>query len=183
MKINWKRRLERHDGERALVTVDGVDFGIYEPTPFDRRWYSHKMNGPGIRYEITIAIKTGVVVSYNGPFECGRWPDLKIFQSKLLMMLGDGEKVIADGGYKGEPTIITPGKSRNREHYIQMGKARARHETFNGRMKTWGCMKNTFRHPKSKHNILFRACLVLEQIKIDNGHSLFQVDPLNDKMY
>ncbi len=79
------------------------------------------------------------------------------------MMLSDGEKVIADGGYKGEPAIITPGKSRNREHYIQMGKARARHETFNGRMKTWGYMKNTFRHLKSKHNILFRLVLCLRK--------------------
>ncbi len=58
LQILWKRRLENHNNERALVTVtvDGVDFHIFEPVPIDSKWYSHKLNGPGLRYEYELKL-------------------------------------------------------------------------------------------------------------------------------
>jgi len=32
----------------CLVTVDGIDFEMNEPSLFHKRWYSHKSNGPGL---------------------------------------------------------------------------------------------------------------------------------------
>ncbi|OQR85768.1 hypothetical protein ACHHYP_11418 [Achlya hypogyna] len=30
-----------------FVSLDGTDFRIMEPTPFDSKWYRHKFSGPG----------------------------------------------------------------------------------------------------------------------------------------
>ena len=98
LQIRWDVRLEHHGLERCLVTVDGTDFRIPEPSPLDTQWYSHKFKGPGLQYEIAVCIRTGKIVSYNGPFECGRWPDLNIFRNKVKRMLPVGERVVADRG-------------------------------------------------------------------------------------
>jgi hypothetical protein len=119
-------------GEHCLVVIDGADFTIPEPTPFSTGWYSHKFDGAGIRYELATCIHTGNIVSFTGPFECGKWPDILIFRYKLKQWLGPGEKVVADRGYKGEHKIITPYYPLSEEHKNLMNRARARHETIIG---------------------------------------------------
>jgi hypothetical protein len=179
-QIKWENRFEGNTRERCLVTVDGIDFAIQEPTNFSSRWFSHKFGGPGLRYEIAVCIHTGKIVSFNGPFECGSWPDLKIFRSRLKQNLTVGEKVVADRGYNGDERICTPDSSLSNQHKAAMNTARARHETINGRLKTWGILKNVFRHHRDKHHFAFRSVLVLVQIEIEYGHPPFQVDNLRD---
>jgi hypothetical protein len=82
------------------VSVDGTDCPIKEPLPFSGRWYLHKFKGPGLRYEIAIAIQTDWVVWKNGPYPCGAYPDLRIAREKLVPALNVGEKYIADRGYR-----------------------------------------------------------------------------------
>ena len=74
----------------------------------------------------------------NGPFPCGSCPDIKIFRLGLKNKLGPMEKVVADRGYKGNSRICTPDDAKDREQRKAMGFLRARHETFNGRLKTGG---------------------------------------------
>jgi hypothetical protein len=155
--------------------VDGVDFQIQEPTPFSTAWYSHKFHGPGLRYELAVAINTGDIVSFNGPFPCGAFPDLKIFRNRLKQELGQGEKVVADRGYKGDTKTCTPDNSNNPAHKKAMNRARARHETINRRLKTWKSLKQVFRHESQKHHIIFRSVMVIEQIAINNGRPPFQI--------
>ena len=162
------------------MTIDGVDFEILEPWPFSGKWYSHKFNGPGLRYEIGICIKTGDAVSYTGPFECGTWPDLSIFRSRLKHMLGPCEHVVADKGYRGDLKVFTEDQAISFEHQHCMNVARGRHETFNGRMKAWGILKQIFRHNIDKHHIAFRSVIVIEQLRQDAGHKVFQVSDLDD---
>ena len=76
------------------ITVDGTDFRIQEPVPFDTGWFSHKFKGPGVRYEVGIAIQTGWIVWVNGPFMCGNWPDLRIARDSLHAELEAGEGYI-----------------------------------------------------------------------------------------
>ena len=71
------------------VSVDGTDFRTIEYMPFTKDQYSHKFKGPGLRYEVAIAIKTGWIVHINGPFLCGRWPDFEIARTKLHDMMPD----------------------------------------------------------------------------------------------
>eukprot|EP00957_Ditylum_brightwellii_P034421 2611180-Ditylum_brightwellii.AAC.1 len=93
-------------------------------------------------------------------------------------MLGSLERMIANRGYKGEAKIRHPdwGTAAQRK---AMGKARARHEMVNGRLKNWQAMKQVFHH-QSKHHFVFCAVLAIEQTKIMNGQPPFQVEKVDD---
>lgn len=160
-----------------MVSVDGTDFEIHEPTPFSSGWYSHKFRGPGLRYEVALAISTGDIVHINGPFPCGNYPDITIFRSKLRGMLQDGEMVEADKGYRGEyyhvrMTVDYDGDDERR----MKEKVLARHETVNRRFKQFGALKQVFRHDIGVHRVVFESVVVITQLNINNGDKLFQVE-------
>jgi hypothetical protein len=52
-------------------------------------------------------------------------------------------------------------------------RARARHESFNGRLKFFDILQNTFRHGEARHKIAFEAVCVIVQYQMDNGSPLF----------
>ena len=130
-QINLDNRFLNHNGSTCLLSVDGTYFSIREPIPFDPKWYSHKFNGPGLRYEIGVCIQTGWIVWLNGPFPCGEWSDLAIARSSLAHLLESWERYIADGGYLDSyGSAVTP-----TGHHLfidrQRATVRARHETVN----------------------------------------------------
>jgi hypothetical protein len=140
-------------------------------------WFSHKFKGPGLRYEVAVSIQGGDIVHAHGPFACGRFADISIFRLGLIDKLLPGEMVEADGGYKGEPEKIRlPYENLSNADRRAQRRARGRHETVNRRFKQFGCLQNTFRHDTSKHDMVFRAVVVLTQLSINNGESLFVCD-------
>lgn len=167
-----------------MITVDGTDFKIQEPYPwkteFNRKFFSSKFKGPGLRYEIGVCIKTGFVVWYHGPFPCGAFPDIKIYNLKLKTLLLTGEKVIADKGYKGDFTVCTPLNASDEDHKKSMSISRARHETINRRFKQMQALKQVWRHDRTKHIFALEAVLALTQLEFENGHPPFQVTSYND---
>jgi hypothetical protein len=83
--------------------VDGTDFLVSRRNK--RKYWSHKFNASGLRYEVGIAIQTGHILWVNGPFPCGEYPDIKIFCLGLKKKLEYcKEKVEADDGYRGGET-------------------------------------------------------------------------------
>ena len=84
------------------MLVDGADFRIPNLTLFSKQWYSHKFNGPGLRYEVGLCIISGDIVWIHGPFPAGAWPDISIFRHAMKHHLEEGERVEADKGYVGE---------------------------------------------------------------------------------
>ena len=177
LQIKFDNRFKQDRNKTCKITVDGTDFKICEPTPFNRMWYSHKFKGPGLRYEIGVSIQGGDIVWTNGPFACGFWPDISIFRLALIFLLAIGEMVEADRGYRGEPTRVRlPHEYVNRSDKRAKDRARARHETLNGRLKNWGCLSQTYRHHLKKHILVFRAVVVITQISIDKGETLFQTN-------
>ena len=166
------------------MTVDGTDFRIQEPHPWEqdrnRRFYSHKFKGPGLRYEIGICIKTGHLVWFHGPFPCGAYSDLKIYNLKLKHCLHPGEKVIADQGYKGEYSICTKIDAKNESHKKSMSICRARHETINRRFKCFQCLQQIWRHDRAKHEFVFMAVATIVQIELENSRPPFQVTSYSD---
>ncbi len=54
-------------------------------------------------------------------------------------------------------------------------RARARHETFNARIKNFACLDSRFRHGISKHKICFEAVCVIVQYQLENGAPLFDL--------
>ena len=136
--MDWEKRYEKDNGSQCLVSVDGTDFAIQEPSPFSPKWFSHKFKGAGVRYEVAICIQTGEPVWINGPFPCGSWNDLRIARSALVDALDPGEYYLADGGYRdGNQWSVTP-SGHHRFDDRQKSVVRARHETYNKRLKDWG---------------------------------------------
>ncbi len=87
--------------------------------------------------------------------------------------------IITDGGYKGEPTkilMVTDEMSKEMKDYI--GRAKARQETFHGRLKgTFNILGHRFRHNQKTaektmalHQKVVHACVVLIQYDYENGH-------------
>ena len=111
----------------------------------------------------------------NGPFPCGRFPDIKIFKHNLVKELSPGEKVEADRGYRNLPDFV-----RLPEDYVTnsdkraKNRARARHETMNQRLKQFGCLKQSYRHCLKKHKYVFAAAAVCTQLAFENGEAPFQ---------
>ncbi|KAL3762380.1 hypothetical protein ACHAW5_000642 [Stephanodiscus triporus] len=112
-----------------------------------------------LRYELGVSILGGDLVWIQGPYPAG-------------------ERVEADEGYVGHPDKIVcptnPGYSDERR--AMSGRARARHETLNGRLKNWGILRQVFRHRIQLHGTVFRACAVVTQVGILIGESLFEVE-------
>lgn len=151
-----------------------------EYLPFTKDRFSHKFNGPGLRYEIALAIKTGYIVHINGPFLPGAWPDLKIAKAQLHYMIPEGEFYLADSGYyKRDSPSITKNEVAAFERQ-RMGVLLARHETINRRFKMWEVMKQTFRHEEELHGPIFTAIAVMTQLEIESGCFLFDCEDESD---
>ena len=163
-------------GNKCLISVDGTDCPIYEPTPWSSKWYSHKFEGPGVRYEIAISIQTGWIVWLNGPFPCGDWPDIRIARTCLNHHLDDGEYYLADGGYGDNyQYAVTPrGLWKFGDRQIQV--VRARHETVNSRIKIWRALSSKWRHELDKHGMMMRAVVLVVQLGLETDEPLFSVD-------
>ena len=91
--------LQKDKGNDCLTTCDGTDFWIAEQ---GKAFYSHKFKKSGPRYELCLCVLTGDIVWVNGPYECGLWPDISIFQDSLLSHLEPNKHVEVDDGYIGE---------------------------------------------------------------------------------
>lgn len=168
----WEKRFENAvRGQTCFTSLDGVDFKILEPYPFDKKWFSHKFSGPGVRYEIGLCIRTGFVVWKHGGYPCGTYPDLKLAREAYVDSLNSNEKTLADKGYKDTRYFILKNNENSHLHKLIM----ARHETVNKRIRQFFVLKYTFRHNLKKHPIVFHAVLNLTQLMIENGEPLFSI--------
>jgi len=159
------------------MTVGGTDCPIWEPRhPFSKSWCSHKLEGAGLRCEVGICIQTGDIVWINGPFRCGHWSDLKIFRQGLKNKLRPGEMVECDGTHKGDVGCRNKHVAVNRSDIRAKNGGRSRHETINGDIKIFDCLKNHWRHERSLHKFVFGASCDLTQIAYNlNARKPYQV--------
>lgn len=148
------------------VTLDGTDFRIQEPQPFNPKWYSHKFKAAGVRYELGLSIGSGDVVWASGGVPCGEWSDLKLARDFYVQVV-QNEITLADRGYRDSQFFKQP------ENPFEK-RLLARHETFNGRLKNFNILCNRFRHPLKKHPKVFHACVNILQVSIDKGEKLFE---------
>ena len=156
-----------------MVSVDGSDFRIQEPSPFSKKWYSHKFHGPGLRYEVGVSVACGDIVSVNGPFPCGSFPDLRIFRSGMKKQLAKDELAIADGGYR-DSGCRKSGENPAMTRLFSV--IRARHEIMNRRMKHFNVLSHRFRHHRSLHSSCFHAVANLTQVSNESGERLFTIN-------
>ena len=136
------------------------------------------MGKTALRYKLGIDILTGNLVWVQGPYPAGKFTGIKFFNKVLRNFLEPGKRVKADEGYCGHPDKIKcPGNNVNpAENRRMQWRVRARHETLNGWLKTWGIPSQVFRHHITMHGDVFWVCAVLTQHTIENGEPLFEVD-------
>ncbi len=179
-KIKWNRQCREECKEIFAVTVDGVDFKTWEPKhptlPMDKKYFSKKFNKSGLRYEIAISVQDSKVVWINGPFPAAEH-DVEIFRRGLKdKLLSSKKKAIADRGYVGEAGLCAvPNGCDPPELNEFKSRARCRQETFNGRIKKFNILKQTFEHSLAKHEYAFLAVCVTVQYHMDNGSRLYDV--------
>lgn len=65
------------------MSMDGTDVAIMEPSLFNRRWFSYKLNGAGLRYEVLVSINRGHIVWIKELFRLGEFNDVQIFCEDL----------------------------------------------------------------------------------------------------
>jgi hypothetical protein len=108
-QILWTEFSE--DDEIFIITVDGIDCRIREPRKIpSTHWYSHKFGGPGLTYELGIAIHQQKLVWIRGPEPSGKG-DLQNFRAPdgLKSRIPLGKKVVADsssGTNRFEPSVL-----------------------------------------------------------------------------
>jgi len=185
-----ERRFEGDIGNDCLLSVDTVDFQIHEPGIFEvgwsNRWWCHKNNEPGLRYEIGLSIIGGRICWINGPFACGLYNDWKIFNEfGLRQQLENNERVEADNGYRaGDPeyckTPYGPLHDQRKERQGVRRRVMGRQEAINKYMKDWKVLKEIFRHDMKKHSNVLHAVAVICQVKIDNRQPLYSCADYSD---
>ena len=97
-------------------------------------------------------------------------------EGSLKALMPPGKNIIGDCGYLGEPDLISTHNTFDTpEVKILKMRSRARHETFNGRIKNFNILEDRFRHDVGKHEIVFVDVCVIIQYELENGHPLFAV--------
>lgn len=173
--IVFSNRFKDWDGTtRCLMCIDGTDVPIFEPGVRNSIWWSHKFNGPGVRYEVGTCIRTGDIVWFRGPFPCNI-SDREIFDNYLSTKLLPGEGVEADSGYVGRDQIFTPGVAKTSKERKQKSQVRGRQENVNARLKVFGVMKRWNNSDPAKHVVFARSVAVIVQLSFTHGEGLYEV--------
>eukprot|EP00957_Ditylum_brightwellii_P126282 9627684-Ditylum_brightwellii.AAC.1 len=102
--------------------------------------------GPGLAYEIALPIYCDKICWVSGPFPAGQ-NDVHIFQrpNGLMSKIPDNKHVIADEGY-----VVVPTKASTRNPFDSdelkdfKRRTKARQETINKRLKSFGILSQTF---------------------------------------
>ena len=180
--IKLENRFEGLNGvanTNCFISVDGTDCPVFEPYPWSKSMYSHKLNGPGLKYEIAVCLRTARIVWINGPFE-GSKNDGTIFRENLSTLLYPEEAVEVDRGYGGDTKMMHPSMGWNSAKRKMKSNARAQHEIVNGRLKQFNILTTHFRHMKpdkesmmERHGMCFRAVAVITQLKFMNGENIW----------
>jgi len=177
--IRFKDRLRYDKGRTCKVYHDGVDFKVFNKRnpmaetkpewrqyPFDPSYNSHKFKSAGLRYGISTCIQTGEIVSCHGPFKAGKWADITIYRKHVKPMLLPGEMVEGDAGYHADSTIRGPSDFCCTSEKSAKKKVAGRHETINGRLETFRCLRNQFRHSHHEHKYYFYTAAVTTQLML-----------------
>ncbi len=174
LKILWNAD---ESDDVFILSVDGTDCPIQEPRNNPNSdWYSHKLNGPGLDYELGLEIHRNQLCWINGPFPAG-YTDLRVFRlpDGLKGKIPEGKLVIADNGYKGEPTIRIPNRADSEIVKTFKRRVKARHESFNRLLKEYHILSTDFRHPLEKHKTVFVAICVICQYNMESERHLWDL--------
>ena len=173
----------------CFMSSDCVDCPVFESWPWSKRMFSKKFNGPGVKYDVGVCIKTGYIVWINGPFVASA-SESTIFKDGLGEHICEDEKVEVDSGPKGDHRLVQPHVGKDSKERKQKSVVRGRQEGVNGRMKVYSVLTNHFHHMKdgrenmmNAHGLCFNAIAVITQLKISTGEPIFKDEVEYDVSY
>jgi DDE superfamily endonuclease len=168
-----------------LLTLEPSDSDV----PKGPSYYSFKHHAAGFNYEVGVDLFTSRCIWLWGPFPAGAYKDAKMFREGGLMarLKRLGKKAIGDEGYKGFPDTISTANSldsKEVKEFKARARARARHETYNSKLKTFAILSERFRcknNPNDEYSVqvklqmAFEAVNILVQYKMEFGEQLYDV--------
>lgn len=177
---------EDFDDRIALpMVVDGTHCMIYEPMhdlyPMDSDYYSHKHHTACYAYQVTISTTESKILSLHGPYPAGKYNDKVMWKESGVqdLMVDNGKRAIADGGYEGVPGVAVPiRRYHSQTTNIYFRRNRARVERTMGFLKNFRILANTFRVRKNRlirHEQVFRAVGAIVATQLKEESSLFDV--------
>jgi len=165
---------------KFTLAVDGVHCRVFEPShgrcSKNPACCSHKFKQAALDYEIALSIFDNQRVWVNGPFPAGK-NDMSVFRArnglKEKMVATNSGFGIADLGCRGEPELLRTPNSHDVPLVRELkSRALARHEKFNGQLKNFSCLSETFRHGLEMHQVCFDSVVVICQCELENGSPL-----------
>ena len=93
----------------------------------------------------------------------------------MKSIIPPGKLLIADRGYAGDDQLSTPNDFDSIETSAFKRRARARQESFNGRVKEFRILSECFRSDVGLHRIVFEAVSVIVQFSMENGRPLMNI--------
>jgi len=180
-KITWPEEWYCNGHPIFLFSVDGTHLDICEPMhptmSKNPDYYSHKSKNPAYNYELALSLWESRIVWINGPYPASVH-DISVFRMEggLKEQIPNGSRGVGDKGYSGESQYISGPNSHDTKDVRDFkGRARARQEALNAKIKAFGCMKNEYKHGPDNHRMLFEAVCVVIQYQMENGSPLFDV--------
>jgi len=168
-----------------IASVDGTHKSINEPRDpnvrKNRIWYSHKDEHAGLNFEVVLSLYQSRIVhaKLGTPASTS---DITEMKAELLHKIPAGKRLIADKMYatKDLERCCSTWNQFDTELMKEFKRrAKTRHESINDRIKTYGAMRQTFRHGPAKAQLCFDAVLAMAQYAIEDtgpfGEPLFDV--------
>lgn len=174
-KIVWPD----HWDTTFIISVDCVNFGLNEPRHptlhKDPRYFDRKGGKAGHTYEIALHLWESRIVWINGPFPAATGDQVIYNTQGLMDRIPEGKKCIADKIYVGCNKIALHNSLDTEEVREFKGRARARQESINARLKSYSILSNRFRHGKDNHQAVVSAIAVIVSFHMEHGSPLFAV--------
>ena len=162
-KIKWNNDLGRPSASQFMASEYGIDCKVWEKRSHilesqDTKLFSQKFHHAALKYSIIMDINNSKCMAVIGPFKASKH-DLTVWRleskQKMLELRDDG-MMIVDG-------VNVPKKKDNKDYdreYAMLAvpnacngpllkafksRVRARHESFNGRLKNFAFLRNEYR--------------------------------------
>ena len=190
-KVVWDDYLGDEDKSPLIGSIDCTDCKIWEKCShhiynIDKSLCSQKTNSAALKYEVVLDINKSKVLSVVGPVKACEH-DMNVFHLKTkarVLQMPRGKRLIADGIYKPgkdeelneeeKGLISIPRSTDDKGLKAFMSQVRARHESFNWRLKFFGFLGASHKGVDfEKHGKGFRSICAIVQYQMDNGSPLF----------
>ncbi len=103
-------------------------------------------------------------------------------KNALYFKIKEGDQIVGDGGYAGEPSKIVVWRDEHSRKYKKfIARVSSRQETFFKGLKDWRILKHRFAYGRGTkermdmHKMVVEAIAVICQYDYENGHPPFEV--------